>query len=115
MRFSPKIAFHYGVDIADSPDTPIYSAGAGVIAEVGENSEFGKYVLIRHREELLSKYAHLNSVLVEAGVKVKAGELIGTMGESGNANGTHLHFEIIFRGNRVDPFDYLKIDKQNLL
>lgn len=95
--------FHNGIDIANSYNTPIYSAARGKVAEINYHYLFGKYILIDHDFGFKTLYAHLNSTKVEVGDDVEKGSLIAKMGSSGQSTGPHLHFEIIKDGINLNP------------
>ncbi len=92
-----------GVDIANSCGTAIKAAAAGTVIEVsgGWNGGYGNAVGIRHGNGTVTYYAHLQTIAVESGEKVSQGEKIGTMGQTGQSTGCHLHFEV--HGGR-NPF-----------
>ncbi len=101
---------HQGVDIFAPRGTPVLAAADGIVTSVGTNGLGGNVVWeVRplHGESLY--YAHLETQLVKAGAYVKRGEVLGTVGNTGNARGgpTHLHFGIYARGGAVDPLPYL--------
>ncbi len=101
-------AFHYGVDIANSLNTPIVAANSGYVAFVGSNERsYGKYVIIKHDNEFQTLYAHFNDITVSRGEYVQIGQTLGYMGSSGRSTGPHLHFSIIRRGTFVNPSDYI--------
>ena len=80
---------------------------SGKVSMLGFNPNFGRYVTLSHPEGFQTLYGHLDSFLVRRGQRVKQGELIGLMGNSGYSTGSHLHFSIFSRGEPVDPFRYL--------
>jgi murein DD-endopeptidase MepM/ murein hydrolase activator NlpD len=95
--------FHNGIDIANSYNTPIYSAAKGRVAEINYHYLFGKYILIDHDFGFKTLYAHLSSTNVKVGDDVEKGSLIAKMGSSGQSTGPHLHFEIIKDGINLNP------------
>lgn len=108
MRFHPILGYskmHKGVDFAASIGTPIHAAGNGIIAEVGPNGAYGNYVKIRHNSEFATAYAHLNAFRkgIKEGVRVKQGEVIGYVGTTGRSTGPHLHYEVLVKGEQVNP------------
>jgi lipoprotein NlpD len=86
---------HDGIDIRAPEGTPIRAAAAGRVAYVDEDMRgYGRIVIIEHEEEFYTVYAHNRSNAVKKGEKVSKGAVIGTVGDSGNASGSHLHFEV---------------------
>lgn len=73
----------------------------------GFNPNYGRYVILTHAEGFQTLYGHLDGFRVRKGARVKQGELIGAMGNSGYSTGSHLHFAIFHRGEPVDPSRYL--------
>ena len=105
--FTGKSKRHTGVDFALKPGNPIYSAGDGVVESVKfELFGYGNQVVIDHGFGYKTRYAHLKSVGVGEGMKVKRGECIGLSGNSGRSSGPHLHYEVIYKGNYVNPANY---------
>ncbi len=102
--------FHYGVDLGAAQGTPVYSFSAGTIAETGFHSVYGNYVLVSHADGFATFYAHLSKIYVKQGAKVKMGQKIAAVGNTGWSTGPHLHFEIRRNGKVLDPFDYLSFE-----
>jgi murein DD-endopeptidase MepM/ murein hydrolase activator NlpD len=101
---------HHGVDIFARRGTPVIAAADGIVSSVGRNGLGGNVVWVArpgHRE--LHYYAHLEQQLVKPGTLVKAGDVLGTVGNTGNAQRTapHLHFGIYAAGGPVDPLPYI--------
>lgn len=101
--------FHKGIDFSVPEDTPVYAAADGKIlrSEFTTNGD-GNNIIIDHGGELMTLYTHLNERLVQEGDEVKAGDLIGYSGKTGNATGATLHFEVRVNGQHVDPMLYLE-------
>ena len=68
---------------------------------------YGNLIIIKHNETYLSAYGHNSKLLVAAGDKVSKGQRIAKMGSSGRSTGPHVHFEVLFNGNLVDPAQYI--------
>ena len=102
--------FHYGIDLAAPMRTPEYAAGDGVVLRAGAASGFGLAVHILHEDGDVTVYGHMDSILVEAGQVVRAGETIALLGNRGQSTGPHLHFEVHNGGlyqNRGNPVPWL--------
>jgi len=99
--------FHRGIDFIAPIGTPILATANGIIFETKkQDTGYGYHILIKHDEQYKTLYAHLNEILVSEGQKVQKGELIGTVGTTGNSSGPHLHYEVIKEGKRVNPIAY---------
>ncbi len=94
---------HRGVDFAAPPGTPVFAAGGGVVEKAGLNGFYGKYVRIRHNREYATAYAHMSRIAVQAGKRVRQGQVIGYVGSSGRVTGPHLHYEILKNSQRANP------------
>jgi murein DD-endopeptidase MepM/ murein hydrolase activator NlpD len=99
--------FHNGVDLANDIGTPIVAAMSGKVAMLGYNPNFGKYIILSHPEGFQTLYGHLDAFYVKRGDRIRQGQQIGAMGNSGYSTGSHLHFSIFRRGEPVDPMRYL--------
>ena len=100
-----KIKAHNGVDYAAKRNTPIKASGDGLISFIGRQSGYGRTIEIKHGGNIKTLYAHLErfNTKLNVGSKVKQGEVIGYVGDSGQATGTHLHFEFWQDQIRTDP------------
>ena len=99
--------YHYGIDIAWREGTPIVAADGGIITVVKTIDSFGLYICIDHGDGIVTLYSHLDSTTVKVGDRVARGQIVGYMGESGNATAPCLHFEVRVDGKRVDPLKYI--------
>ena len=100
-------ALHKGNDYACSFAEPIYASSPGTVIESQFDSSYGNYVLIRHDEHYVTRYAHMSTLIAEVGQHVERYEVIGLAGSTGDSTGNHCHFEIIVDGVVQDPFIYL--------
>ena len=108
--FTGRSKRHTGVDFAMKPGFPIYATGDGVVESVKfELFGYGNQVVIDHGFGYKPRYAHLKSVGVGEGMKVKRGECIGLSGNSGRSSGPHLHYEVLYMGNHVNPANYFDL------
>ena len=108
MRKHPILGYnkmHKGVDFAAPTGTPIYAAGDGVIEQAGNNGAYGKYIRIRHHGSLKTAYAHLSKFGsgMTSGKRVEQGDIIGYVGTTGRSTGPHLHYEVLIKGEQVNP------------
>lgn len=99
---------HNGVDIAQNEGTPIKAVMAGVVISVGRDSELGNYVKLKHANGLETVYGHMRDVYVKQNENIKQGFTIGTVGKTGLADSSHLHFELWENNTPQDPLKWLK-------
>ena len=105
--FTGRSKHHSGVDFALKPGNPIYATGDGVVEKVSfEFFGYGNSVLIDHGFGYKTRYAHLKSIGVVEGMKIKRGECIGESGNSGRSSGPHLHYEVLYKDRHVNPVNY---------
>ncbi len=95
--------FHIGNDLAAAEGTAVLAAADGIVRMAGRHKSYGNYLRVLHADGDETLYAHLQYLFVRAGEAVSAGQTLGTVGQTGNATGPHLHFEILHRGLRYDP------------
>ncbi|WP_280399400.1 M23 family metallopeptidase [Nocardia carnea] len=101
-------AMHYGIDFADALGAPIKSVADGTVIEAGPASGFGMWVRVLHDDGTTGVYGHVNDIYVAEGQRVKAGEVIATVGNRGQSTGPHLHLEIWDQGgNKIDPMSWM--------
>lgn len=98
---------HKGVDICAPKGTPIYAVGAGTVTFSGYDGSYGYCIVIDHGNGLSTRYAHNNVNAVSVGQTVATGEVIATVGRSGNATGNHVHFEVIQGKTKLNPAPYI--------
>jgi len=101
------ILFHKGVDLAAPRGTPVMSTGPGIVEYAGTLPLTGKTVIIAHRGNFQSLYAHLEEILVWEEMVVDKGAPIGLIGSTGRSTGPHLHFQMNLNGKSVDPTNLL--------
>ena len=97
---------HEGIDLSAPAGTRVAATAEGVVSTAERWGDFGRVVVIDHGNGWQTLYAHLKSIKVKRGRRVKRGAVIGTVGKSGNATGNHLHYEIRHNGAAVDPRSY---------
>jgi len=98
---------HRGIDLQAPLETPVRAIRSGRVIEAGTHKGLGRYVVIQHRNDLRSLYAHLHEIEIEEGARVRQGQLIGRVGKTGNARHRwiepHVHLEVVKSGEAVDP------------
>ena len=105
--------FHHGMDFAAPTGTPVYATGDGIIEKIKKSrskKNYGNYILIDHGYDYQSFYAHLDKVLVSKGKKVKRGDLIGYVGNTGKSTAPHLHYEIRYQKQKINPVNFYHND-----
>lgn len=113
--FGPRIdpftgapAFHAGLDLTAFEKAPVIATSPGVVTIAEPRSGYGLVVEIDHGHGFRTRYAHLRDFQVRVGERVQIGQRIGSMGSTGRSTGTHLHYEIWFRGKVYDPVSFLR-------
>ncbi len=101
-------AHHEGVDIDGVTGEEVLAAAAGTVVRAGKEGGYGRLIVIDHGHGITTLYAHASRLLVREGDRVEAGDAIAEVGRTGNARGSHLHFEIHRNGRPVDPLPFLK-------
>jgi murein DD-endopeptidase MepM/ murein hydrolase activator NlpD len=104
---SNKIIHHCGLDLASKKGSNIYSAADGVVIEVSRSRGYGNNILIKHTNNIKTRYAHLSKFNVKEGEKVILGQSVGIQGSSGTSTGHHLHFEVLVNNKPVNPVDFI--------
>lgn len=100
--------FHYGLDLAAEEGSVIASFAQGIVTVVGDNAELGKYVEIAHANGYSTLYAHCSKITASSGQTVAQGDPIAEVGQTGQATGPHLHFEIHHDNMYVNPIYYVE-------
>jgi murein DD-endopeptidase MepM/ murein hydrolase activator NlpD len=103
-------AFHTGIDFHGDRNSKVFATADGIVKEADWNGSFGRYVEIDHENGYSTAYGHLSKLEVEAGNHVQRGQIIGYIGSSGRSTGPHLHYELRYHGNPIDPSKYTKIE-----
>jgi murein DD-endopeptidase MepM/ murein hydrolase activator NlpD len=105
---------HFGVDVKLEIGDSVHAAFEGKVRIAKRNKSYGNVVIIRHANGLETYYAHLSKLLVEAGQDVDAGTIIGLGGNTGHSFGSHLHFEVRYKGLPIDPNDLVNFAEYKL-
>ncbi|MDD4569576.1 MAG: M23 family metallopeptidase [Tepidanaerobacteraceae bacterium] len=116
MRFHPILKeqrMHNGIDIVQKEGAPVKTVLDGVVSSVRQDKEMGNVVKISHDNSLITVYAHLKDVYVKEQESVKQGFIIGTVGKTGLAETSHLHFEVWQNNKSEDPMKWIKIPQES--
>lgn len=105
--FTGEKELHTGIDIAVSAGTPIHAVHDGKVVLAGDAGDYGLCVVIEDERGYQSRYAHCQSLSVTAGQEIKKGEEIAIVGSTGNSTGPHLHLEVSYQGQRLNPFYFV--------
>ncbi len=108
--FTGSREMHKGTDIATRMNTPIISPADGVVIRVTINHGFGNMLEIDHGYGIVTRYGHNSKHLVKVGDRVKRGQIIAKVGNTGRSTGPHLHYEVIVNGIQVNPLKYILED-----
>ncbi len=99
---------HPGIDVAVPVGSLVRGAGGGTVLQVGDDREYGRFVLVQHPNGYQSMYGHLSRVIVTQGARLRAGEVLGRSGNTGRSSAPHLHFEIRHTGVSIDPMTLIR-------
>jgi murein DD-endopeptidase MepM/ murein hydrolase activator NlpD len=111
MRMDPFTglrAFHAGVDFAARQGANVQSVAAGIVSDVGERFGYGLLVEINHGNGYVTRYGHNDTALVTVGDRVRKGQAVALVGDSGRSTGPHVHFEVLLNGRTVNPYEYIQ-------
>ncbi len=117
MRRHPVLGYrrmHAGIDFRAPTGTPIHAATDGRVEFAGRNGGLGKFVRLRHAENLGTGYAHMSRIAVRSGERVRRGQVIGYVGSTGLSTGPHLHYEVYRGSKKVDPLSVRFVTRQTL-
>jgi murein DD-endopeptidase MepM/ murein hydrolase activator NlpD len=103
--------FHAGLDIAAERGQPVYATAAGTVTHIGFQGGYGNLIVINHGFGLETRYGHLLNYSVKNGAKVKRGDVIGHVGNTGRSTGFHLHYEVLANGKLLNPLQLLSQQK----
>jgi len=105
--FTHRLKMHYGIDFTGSIGTPVHVTGDGVVIVAEYTFDgYGKNIIVDHGFGYKTRYAHLSKIDVKAGDKVKRGQIVGLLGNTGRSTGPHLHYEVLLRNSSTDPINY---------
>lgn len=102
--------FHEGLDFAAATGTPVFATADAVVEVADRKDAYGNCIDLNHGYNYVTRYAHLSQILVKPGQHVKRGEMIGKVGSTGKSTGSHLHYEVRFKGEPQNPVHYYFMD-----
>ena len=105
--FTGEAGFHQGLDISTEKGQPVYATANGEIESASYVGDYGNLIVIQHGFGLTTRYGHLSGFAVKPGQAVKRGQVIGYVGATGRATGSHLHYEILANGQLLNPLQLL--------
>jgi murein DD-endopeptidase MepM/ murein hydrolase activator NlpD len=105
--FTGRREFHKGFDIANRKGTPIIATANGTVTFAGKKGAFGNVVVIDHGHGMVTRYAHTEKMLVKRNDKVKRGDTIALIGNTGRSTGNHVHYEVHLNGIPINPEKYI--------
>ena len=109
IPYTKGYQFHTGVDIVGAYGTAVWASADGKVTFTGYRGSYGNIVIVDHGYGYETYYAHLSDFAVSAGDIVERGQTVGYMGASGRTTGTHLHYEVHYKGSPVNPYNYMKM------
>jgi murein DD-endopeptidase MepM/ murein hydrolase activator NlpD len=106
--FTGQNAMHEGVDYMVEEGTPITASAGGVVAYADKHPQYGNMVEIDHGNDIVTRYAHASRLMVKVGQVVRRGDKIAEVGSTGRSTGSHLHFEVRYKGIAQNPVRFLR-------
>lgn len=110
VRADPLVhapGMHEGLDLVAPTGTPVWATAPGWVSRAGHLGAYGRLVEITHEQGFVTRYAHLEKLLVTEGQRVKRGDAVGQLGNTGRSTGPHLHYELLFKGQAMHPVQAL--------
>ena len=98
---------HEGLDIANAVGTPVFAPADGIVSKVARENGLGKTISINHGYGIVTRYGHFSDIYVHVGKRVKRGEKVAAVGNTGRSTGPHLHYEVLVNGINVSPEKYI--------
>jgi murein DD-endopeptidase MepM/ murein hydrolase activator NlpD len=115
-RYHPLLGYvrdHKGLDFTADIGTPVYATGDGVVKSAYFSGSFGNVIFIDHQFNYETRYAHLSALKAKVGQKIKRGDIIGFVGNTGLSRGPHLHYEVLYKGQQINPINFFQRDLSN--
>jgi murein DD-endopeptidase MepM/ murein hydrolase activator NlpD len=105
--FTGALHMHEGIDISNAIGTPVVAPADGLVVKVGREYGYGKILVINHGRGIVTRYGHLHRIHAKIGQKIRRGDLIAEVGNTGRSTGPHLHYEVKVNKVSVDPRKYI--------
>lgn len=105
--FTGRPSFHSGIDFVAPPGKEVAVTGDGIVTHAGRDNGLGKAVYVSHGFGVSTRYGHLSKTLVEVGQRVRRGDTVGLVGNTGRSTGYHLHYEVWVDGEATNPLGYI--------
>ena len=105
--FTGEPGFHQGIDISTEKGEPVFASADGHVESASYSGDYGNLLVLRHDFGLMTRYGHLSAFNVVPGAAVHRGDVIGFVGSTGRATGSHLHYEILANGKLINPLQLL--------
>jgi murein DD-endopeptidase MepM/ murein hydrolase activator NlpD len=109
--FTGRRAFHSGLDLVATLGTPVAVPADGIVIRARRETGYGNVIYISHGNGVTTRFGHLSAFNVRAGEKVRRGDIIGQVGNTGRSLGYHLHYEVLVQGTKVNPMHYILDDE----
>jgi murein DD-endopeptidase MepM/ murein hydrolase activator NlpD len=116
LRLHPLLGYvrpHNGLDFSAPKGSPVYATGDGKVASAQTSASYGNVVYINHGFHFETRYAHLTSFIVQSGQRVKRGQVIGYVGNTGLSVADHLHYEVLYKDGFLNPINFFQRDLNN--
>jgi murein DD-endopeptidase MepM/ murein hydrolase activator NlpD len=105
--FNGKKTFHSGIDFAAKEGTNVIAVADGIVSFIGKRSAYGELIELDHGNGYVTRYAHNEKIIVKTGDRIKKGEAIALVGSTGRSTGSHVHFEVLREGTKIDPYKFV--------
>jgi murein DD-endopeptidase MepM/ murein hydrolase activator NlpD len=105
--FTGEPGYHQGLDISTDKGQPVFATADGAVESATYTGDYGNLIVLKHGFDLVTRYGHLSAFNVKPGQTVKRGAIIGYVGATGRATGSHLHYEILANGKLINPLQLL--------
>ena len=112
--FRGEAALHTGVDLAAHTGTPVHATGDALVSRAEVAGGYGNMIQLEHGAGVQTRYGHLSRILVHAGQRVHAGDVIGLVGSTGRSTGAHLHYEVRVADHAINPLPFMALGDEQL-